>query len=129
MKLVADASVIIAMLTESEEFGSWSTNTLLGSRLYAPDCLVVETLNVLRRLALQKKITEGHADYAVTELLRLSIRLVATANLAERIWSLRPSITAYDAAYVAVAEIVTAPLATLDMKLATQKTGCEFLTP
>ncbi len=50
--------------------------------------------------------------------------------LASRVWALHPTVTAYDAAYVALAEELDAPLATLDRRLA-RASGptCEFLLP
>jgi predicted nucleic acid-binding protein len=40
------------------------------------------------------------------------------APLAARIWDLRENLTAYDAAYVALAETLGAPLITMDARLA-----------
>jgi predicted nucleic acid-binding protein len=48
---------------------------------------------------------------------------------AERIWELRHAITSYDAWYVAIAEALRLPLATLDKRLARARgPKCEFLT-
>lgn len=58
------------------------------------------------------------------------MELVAYAVLAERVWALRPNVTAYDACYVALAESLGCPLATLDHRLSLAPgCRCEFLLP
>jgi predicted nucleic acid-binding protein len=64
------------------------------------------------------------------DLLELNLELFSFEPFAERIWELRHNLTSYDAWYVAVAEALGLPLATLDMRLAKAKgLTCEFLTP
>ncbi|HEX9637375.1 MAG TPA: type II toxin-antitoxin system VapC family toxin, partial [Acidobacteriota bacterium] len=64
------------------------------------------------------------------DLLDCDIELFPYAPFADRIWELRGSVTIYDAWYVALAEALRAPLATLDRKLARAKAArCRFLTP
>ena len=72
----------------------------------------------------------AEAEAAHRDLVALDIALHAYPPLGERIWELHPNVSAYDAAYVALAEVCDAPLATLDHRLA-RSTGptCEFLTP
>ncbi len=63
-------------------------------------------------------------------LLELGVRLHPFEPFAERVWALRETVSAYDAWYVALAEALDAPLATLDVRL-TQAPGprCSFLVP
>jgi len=70
------------------------------------------------------------AGSAHRELLDLRVQLQPYADCGVRSWQLRHNITAYDACYVALAEILEVPLATLDLRLA-RASGprCEFLTP
>ena len=54
----------------------------------------------------------------MTDLLDLPVHRHPHDILLPRIWELRRSVTAYDAAYVALAEALDAPLLTRDGKLA-----------
>jgi predicted nucleic acid-binding protein len=58
------------------------------------------------------------------------VELFPFAPLADRVWALHPTVTAYDAAFVAVAEALDAPLVTLDRRLA-RASGprCAFVVP
>ncbi|WP_211244388.1 type II toxin-antitoxin system VapC family toxin [Actinospica robiniae] len=47
----------------------------------------------------------------------LEFETVPVSQLIRRIWELRSNITAYDAAYVAIAELHRCPLVTTDLKL------------
>lgn len=60
----------------------------------------------------------------------LALELYRFAPFADRVWSLRHTLTSHDAWYVAVAEALGLPLATLDRRLASAKgPTCEFLLP
>lgn len=64
------------------------------------------------------------------DLLRLDLALFPYEPFGERIWALRQNVTSYDASYVALAEALEAPLATLDRKLPmADGPQCRFLTP
>ncbi len=86
--------------------------------LHSVHLLDVEFLQVLRRLVLQGTLTPGRAEQAIEDLLALRITRHAPALLLPRIWRLRQNLTAYDAAYVALAEELRAPLITRDLRLA-----------
>jgi len=118
MTLVVDASVVLAALTAAGPTGAWAEQQLTSSRdLIAPHHLHVEVANVLRRAQLAGQLDSTAASLAYQDLRRLPVRTVPFDPLADRIWALRSNLTAYDAAYVAAAEALDAPLATLDMKL------------
>ncbi|MFT7220433.1 MAG: putative nucleic acid-binding protein [Candidatus Azotimanducaceae bacterium] len=59
----------------------------------------------------------------------LNVRLLPFYPLADRVWELRHNFSSYDATYVATAEAIDAPFATLDLKVASQTAKCKFLTP
>jgi predicted nucleic acid-binding protein len=62
--------------------------------------------------------------------MQLEIELSTFEPLADRIWQLRHNVTCYDACYVALAEALRLPLATLDDRLTrAEGAACEFLTP
>lgn len=74
--------------------------------------------------------TDEVASLAHIDLLELRVELYAFEPVAQRVWELRSNLTAYDAWYVAVAEALELPLATLDEELARAPgPKCEFLTP
>lgn len=73
---------------------------------------------VLRRLVQRKEITLARAEHALQDLAQLRIERHEHQALVPRVWQLRDSLTAYDAAYVALAEALEVPLLTCDAKLA-----------
>jgi predicted nucleic acid-binding protein len=76
------------------------------------------------------KLERGEAAAAFHDLLALDLELTPFAPFAERIWELRPNVTSYDAWYVALAEELDLPLATLDRRLAgSSGPRCSFLLP
>lgn len=130
MTLVVDASTVVAALVDSGPDGRWAERFLESEVLVAPHLLPVETANVLRRAALVGDISADTASLAHGDLLDLRVQLFAYEPFGPRVWELRDSLSAYDAWYVALAESLHAPLATLDQRLA-QSPGptCPFLTP
>lgn len=118
MTIIIDASVVLAALTSRGPVGEWAEQQLIaGDHLAAPEHLYVEVANVLRRAELARQLDPTAAALAFNDLRHMPIQTVPFAPLAERVWALRANLTAYDAAYVAAAEGLDAPLATLDMKL------------
>jgi predicted nucleic acid-binding protein len=115
---VVDASVLVAALVDSGADGPWSEQVIAEGFLMAPHLAVVESLNILRRLELAKQIGELEAAAAQRNLHDLEIELMPIRPFEERIWQLRQNLTCYDAWYVAVAEAMELPLATLDRRLA-----------
>ena len=96
----------------------------------APHLMPVEAANILRRAALAGDISADVASLAHTDLLDLRVEFFPYQPCAARVWELRDNATCYDGWYVAVAELLDAPLATLDGRLA-NCTGprCQFLLP
>lgn len=130
MTLVVDASVIVAALVDSGVDGDWALDVLAGHALAAPHHMPIEAANILRRASLAGHITPDTAALAHGDLLALRVELFPYAPLAQRCWQLRENLTTYDAVYVALAEQLDVPLATLDQRLAAA-TGprCDFATP
>lgn len=129
MTFVVDASVVVAALVDSGPDGRWA-ETLITTQLVAPHLLPVEVASVLRRAVNAGQLTPDVASLAHGDLLDLRIQLVEYETVGERIWELRRNLTSYDAWYVAVAELVGAPLATLDQRLvASPGPTCGFRTP
>ncbi|MGB5816836.1 MAG: type II toxin-antitoxin system VapC family toxin [Thermoanaerobaculia bacterium] len=130
MTAVVDASVLVAAAADAGPEGIWAERLVGNGPLAAPHLVLVEATNILRRLELAQRLTPLEAGSARRDVLHLDIDLLPFEPFADRIWELRKNLTCYDAWYVAVAEALELPLATLDRRLASA-TGpsCRFLIP
>jgi predicted nucleic acid-binding protein len=117
--IVLDASAAIAWLIQSPA-GMRIENRIYtcDDALHAPHLLDLEVAQVLRRLARQDAISAQRADAALQALFDVRIVRHSHAGLLPRIWQLRHNLSAYDAAYVSLAELIGAPLITRDNRLA-----------
>lgn len=86
--------------------------------LHAPHLLTIEVLQVLRRRVAAGSITADEAWGALEVLDSLDVSYHDHLLLARRVWALRDNLTAYDGAYVALAELLGATLVTSDARLA-----------
>lgn len=86
--------------------------------LHAPALLDLEVANAFRRWVLHGWVDEDRAAGALIVLTSMDIHRHDHLLLMSRIWSLRENLTAYDAAYVALAELLEATLLTADARLA-----------
>lgn len=86
--------------------------------MHAPHLVDVEVAQVLRRFVLAGTIDATRGQEAVSDLAVLSLHRHPHDVLLPRIWALRANFSAYDAAYVALAEVLGAPLLTCDKRLA-----------
>lgn len=116
--IVVDASIVVTALADDGPDGEHVRTRLAGERLTAPHLIDVEVLSAWRRLAAAGNLDERRAAFARADLRAMPIDRVRHGPLLERCWELRASLTAYDAAYVALAELIDAPLLTADAKLA-----------
>jgi predicted nucleic acid-binding protein len=116
--IVVDASVVVTALGDDGPDGERYRERLAGEQLAAPHLIDVEVVSAWRRLAAAGQLDERRAGFARTDLRALPLRRVDHGPLIERCWALRTSMTSYDAAYVALAELIDAPLLTADAKLA-----------
>lgn len=114
--IVADASAILEWLIGGLQ-GQAVERTLDGEDIQAPAHLDVEVAQVTRRLAQNAIITPARGRAMLELLAEAPIRRIPLAPLLPRVWALRKNLTAYDAAYVALAEALSAPLVTLDRKI------------
>ena len=130
MKLVVDASVVVSALIDKDLTGMWAREQLKGDPVAAPQLILVESTNSLRRAEQVGNISGGLSALVYDDLLNLSFELYPFRPFAQRVWELRHTVTAYDAWYVALAEQLERPLATLDDRL-TRAPGptCRFVTP
>ena len=116
--MVVDASLLIEALTVEGPGGPIGRRLGRETTLHAPTHLAAEFTNGVRRLELQGKVSPERAQEALEDLLVLPVQQHRFEPLAYRVWSLRHQLTAYDAAYVAVAENLGHVLCTTDRRLA-----------
>ncbi|MFT4468818.1 type II toxin-antitoxin system VapC family toxin [Arthrobacter sulfonylureivorans] len=128
--LVVDASVMLSALVGTPPERAWARNLLKSGQNHATELALFEAANVLRRKELSGRLTSIRAAAAFGEMRQWPLQTWPFGLLAARIWELRHSITAYDAAYVALAEQLELPLATRDVRLAKAPgPRCRFVTP
>ena len=85
--------------------------------LHAPHLIDVEVTHALRGLAQRGAITERAAALALGTALGVDLQRYAHTDLLPRVWELRHNTTVYDAIYLALAEVLRAPLVTRDAGL------------
>jgi predicted nucleic acid-binding protein len=130
LSVVIDASVLVAASVDAGASGEWAEQVLGEGSLHAPELILVEATNILRRLERAGKITHLEAAAAHRDHMNLDVAVYAFAPVAERVWELRHTLTSYDAWYVAVAEALDLPFATLDARLADASgPTCAFVVP
>jgi predicted nucleic acid-binding protein len=117
--IAIDASAMLEVLLRTAR-GCRIEQRLLsgGEALHAPHLLDVEVAQVLRRYAAAGNLTPERGLQALRDLADFPIHRYPHDVLLPRIWELRRSVTAYDAAYLALAEALPAPLVSCDGKLA-----------
>ena len=130
MTLVVDASTLVAALVGRDANGVWAEATVANEALAGPELALAEASNVLRQLERHGELTSLEAAGAHRDLADASIALFSFRPFAERVWELRGNLTSYDAWYVALAEALDCPLATLDFRLSRSPgPTCIFVTP
>ncbi len=115
---VVDASVLVSALVDSDRRGVWARSKLRKGPFAAPHLVIAEATHALRRAQLNKRLPPEIATLAFADLLQTPVELYPFLPFAERIWQLRDTLSVYDAWYVALAEALGVPMATLDERLA-----------
>ena len=117
--IVVDASALLELLLATPAAEKVSRRILRPAEtLHVPHLLDLEVVQVLRGYSRRGELTESRASEAVADLLDFPLTRYPHDLFVDRIWSLRANLTAYDAAYVALAESLPAPLITRDTRLA-----------
>jgi len=116
--IVPDASFLVMALADDGDDGADARARLRGEELVAPHLVDLEVSSVLRRSAAKGDVTAQRAYQALQDLTDLNVERVSHTSLLPRIWDLRANYTAYDACYVALAELFHAPLLTYDARMA-----------
>ncbi len=117
--IVLDASAVVDWLLQAPD------GQRIEKRIYARNdtlhtvhLLDADFAQVMRRLVREGKIARKRAEEAMGVLIALRVTRYARVVLLHGIWQLRQNLSAYDAAYVALAEELQAPLITRDQKIA-----------
>lgn len=120
--IVLDASAAVELLAGSIA-GAPVEEALASEQAYAPDVFALEVLQTLRRLTRRGQMSAERTAAAFAALDRLPVLAYPHAPLLPRVWELRDRCSAYDGAYVALAEALGAPFLTADARLARAATG------
>lgn len=130
MNAIVDASVFVTAMSDEGGDGEWARAVIESGRLAAPHLLHVEVTHAFRRAVATKAMSADSAALGLGEVLAFPVTLYPFDMAADRVWELRESVSPYDSWYVALAELLELPLATLDRRLARAKgPACEFITP
>jgi predicted nucleic acid-binding protein len=117
--IVLDASAMIDWLLQTPAGQRIEQRIFAAPQtLHTVHLLDVEVAQVLRRLVREKTLAPRRAEESLEDLRALRITRYAPVLLLKRIWAHRQNLSAYDAAYVALAEELKAPLITRDRRLA-----------
>ena len=117
--IVLDSSVVVEWLLGLPHAGAISDRLISADSLHAPALLDIEVAQVVRRYAFAGEISARAGERAIQALGELDVDRYTHEMFLPLIWVLRHNLTAYDAAFVALAAILDAPLVTLDARLAT----------
>ena len=115
--IVVDASVLAPALADDGPDGDRARDRLRGEVLTAPELIDLKVASVLRRAAAGGRLSERRADLALNDLVDLPLRRAGHRPLLRRCWELRHTVTSYDGAYVALAEVLGIVLVTADARL------------
>ncbi|GLZ33528.1 ribonuclease VapC [Lentzea sp. NBRC 105346] len=117
-RIVVDASVMVTLFVNQPAEQPDLFKRVVGASACAPHVIDLEILHAMRRQERVGSLPADAAQLTVDNLAAMPVVRVPHLPLVARIWELRKSITAYDAAYVALAEELDVPLVTCDAKLA-----------
>jgi predicted nucleic acid-binding protein len=117
--IVLDASTVLELVLRTARGQNLLPRIMdPAESLAAPHLIDLEVAQVLRRYVLDNQLEPDRAAAALEDFLDLPIQRYPHAPFVRRIWEMRNNITAYDAAYVSLAEALQAPLITMDRRLA-----------
>ena len=116
--LVVDTSAVLAALASRPPEPTLLQRLADDGDLQAPHLIDIEILNALRGLVRSGQLSQDRAQDVRSDVEDLAITRYGHQPLADRVWALRHNLTAYDAAFVALADALEVPLVTCDARLA-----------
>jgi predicted nucleic acid-binding protein len=115
--IVLDTSAMVELLVGRDATAEEIRSLAVGQRLAAPHAIDLECASTLRGLVNGRKLPADEAERALELLAKMNVKRYGHAALLPRIWQLRNNMWPYDAAYVALAESLSAPVVTIDAKI------------
>ena len=116
--IVLDASAALDLLLERGDRGEWVARRVATEGVVvAPHLIDLEVASAVRRRELAGEIGAARGRVALEDFASMPLRRYPATALLSRVWQLRRTLTAYDAAYVALAEALDAPIVTMDEHL------------
>jgi len=115
--IVLDASAVLEWLFDTPKAEALQHILNEETNLHAPELIDVEVAQVIRRYYLNQGISAERCQQALDDFCDLPIHRVSHRDLLPLIWHYRDNLSAYDAAYVALAELLNTRLITSDRKL------------
>ncbi|HEY4996414.1 MAG TPA: type II toxin-antitoxin system VapC family toxin [Solirubrobacteraceae bacterium] len=116
--LVVDTSAVLEALAARDPAPGLIERLAEDGDLHGPHLIDTELLHALRRMSINRQISDERAEDARSDFAELALRRYRHQPLSDRVWELRHNITAYDATFIALAEALSAPLITCDARLA-----------
>jgi predicted nucleic acid-binding protein len=116
--LVIDTSAILDALAAHEPAPGLTERLSEDGDLHAPHLIDIEILHALRGMRIRDEITAERATDARTDFAETGLLRYPHEPLSDRIWELRHNLSTDDAAFIALAETLDAPLITCDVRLA-----------
>ena len=116
MRVVVDASVLIEVALAGGQLGP-----LTGHDLVAPPLALSEVTSTISEMAWRGELPRDRVPAALAYLRATPLTISRPDDLSERAWNVASSLgwaKTYDAEYVALAQLLDAPLLTLDVRLA-----------
>ncbi len=115
--IVLDSSAIVEWLLGLPKADAVGARILAADSLHAPSLMDIEVAQVMRRYAAAGEIAADTGERALNVLRDLDVNRYTHESLLTAVWKLRHNLTAYDAAFVALAGVLDAPLITLDRRI------------
>lgn len=115
--IVVDASVTATALGSDDEEGARARAHFPEDDVFVPELIDLEVTSYVRRAVRLGEMEPQRALQALADLALMPFERVSHTPFLSRIWELRHNLTPYDAAYVALAEVMDAPLLTADARL------------
>lgn len=128
--IVLDTSAMVEFLVGADATAEEVRALVRGQKLAAPHAIDLQCASSLRGLVNGRKLPADEAERALDLLGKMNVKRYGHTPLLPRIWQLRDNMWPYDAAYVALAESLSAQLLTIDAKLEKAPgIRCEILRP
>ena len=116
--LVLDTSAVLNALVARPRIPGLKERLAEDGDLHGPHLIDTELLHALRRMTISGEISEERAADARSDFAELALVRYSHEPLSDRVWELRHNLTAYDATFLALAELLAVPLITCDARLA-----------